>query len=172
MLLLLRMLELNDLRWATFNGGYRQPYNASTILKELERANDRNELETLLDEFWEELYHQGDVDLASYYAVPHLVRIASSKNFAIENLLSLIIAIDIARYTGNPPLPEDLKQEYAASILAIKELGLALLNQNWNLDTAAVSLSAIALSKGQIELAKAIINLSDESTLHEFNEGF
>lgn len=124
------MLELNDLRWATFYGGYRKPYNASTILKELEQVNNTNELEALLAEFWEELYHQGDVDLASYYAVPHFVRIASLKNFAIENLLSLIIAIDITRYTDNPPLPEDLKQEYAASILAIKEPGLALLNQN------------------------------------------
>ncbi|MHA4895785.1 hypothetical protein ACXZ1K_13610 [Pedobacter sp. PWIIR3] len=166
------MLELNDARWATFNGGYRQPFDASILLKELEKINDKGELEPIIDELWEELYHQGDVDLASYYAVPHLIRIAASKTFAIEDIVSLITSIDIARHSANPPLPNDLGNEYTSAILTLKNLGLALLDENWNLQTATVSLSAIALAKGQIEIAKAIINLSDPSTLQEFNEGF
>ncbi len=70
------MIDLDDPIWKTFKGGYRVKYDASIRLKELEKTEDTNRIEEILKEFWEELYHQGDVDLASYFSLPHLIRVA------------------------------------------------------------------------------------------------
>jgi hypothetical protein len=73
------MLPLNDERWRSLDGGYRIPYDASVALRALEHAGD---LQPVWDELWNELHHQGDVGIASYAAVPPLVRIAGARNLA------------------------------------------------------------------------------------------
>ncbi|HEY0686085.1 MAG TPA: hypothetical protein VGD45_27325 [Steroidobacter sp.] len=66
------MMSLDDERWRQLKGGYRVTYDPSGALKLLESGVD------VWGELWDELHHQGDVDVASYAAVPHLVRIATS----------------------------------------------------------------------------------------------
>ena len=75
---------------------------------------DTGDLEGLYDdaisELWENLYHQGNVGLASYAAVPALVQAGE---------LSLVAAIEVARNSeSNPDLPENIKTEYE---LALKQ---------------------------------------------------
>jgi hypothetical protein len=61
------MLSLEDRKWQEFHGGYRVSYDASVALRSIQDGID------VWDELWEELHHQGDVDIASYASVPQLV---------------------------------------------------------------------------------------------------
>ena len=166
------MLDLNDSRWEEFDGGYKIPYNASDTLKDLEQTSDIADLKEIIIELYDELHHQGDVDMASYYAVPHLVRIAWEKQSHIDEIIGLVITIETARLKNNPPIPADLKEDYDQAMLELGELGKILLKKEWDLSLTCVSLSAIAISKGQTDLGKAIINLEDPGTLGEFIDGF
>ena len=87
----------------TLNGGYGIPYNPEPAIKKLDTLHD-----DAISELWENLYHQGDVGLASYAAVPALVQAGE---------LSLVAAIEVARNSGtNPELPVSLKAEYEQAL--------------------------------------------------------
>jgi hypothetical protein len=161
------MLSLNDNRWKVLNGGYRQPYDASILLRKLESVSDNQVRKSILTDLFDELHHQGDVDLASYYAVPHLVRIATKKQLIDFDILWMVTTIEIESHRNNPPIPADLTQDYEHAIEQLGELGKSAIKEEWDLSSAAATLAAIAASKGQIELARAIIILEDTSTLKE-----
>lgn len=83
---------------------YRIPYDPSSALKLL--GSDRD---AALNELWENLYHQGDVDTASYAAVPKLVEAGE---------LSLVAAIEVARHEGrNPDVPSEISSTYKQALL-------------------------------------------------------
>jgi len=82
-------LLLADPKWGELEGGYKGAlYNASAALKQLEQAETLLGVNNIYKELWNELHHQGDVGLASYYAVPHLVRIAKQSKLVDYNVLS------------------------------------------------------------------------------------
>ena len=84
--------------------GYRKQYDPESALSRL--ASDR---ETAIGELWENLYHQRDVDTASYYSVPALVKAGE---------LSLVAAIEVARHEPqNPSIPETLQRSYDAALI-------------------------------------------------------
>ncbi len=73
------MLDLNDPRWKTFKGDYQIPYDASIPLKVLEKTDDPaggEDSERVLAE----LHHQGDVNIASYMTLPHLIQLPKKRN--------------------------------------------------------------------------------------------
>ena len=110
------MLSLNDKKWKEFDGGYRTPYDASLPLKRLEQAASTDEIKSVFTELWNELHHQGDVGLASYYSIPHLIRIAKEKKIYDYNAFGLVATIEIERHSNNPKLPSDFEEEYFYSI--------------------------------------------------------
>jgi len=162
------MLNLNDPKWSQLKGGYRIEYDASESLRKLEQANNQNDIDEVMSELWDELHHQGDVDLASYYAVPHLIRIAKSKPRFVTDIIAIAITIEIERHRNNPSLPTDLVGDYQDALRELGELAIHLINQPWELTLASIALSAIAVSKNQVGLARAISLLEDESILEEF----
>ena len=84
-------------------GGYRIPYDAKPALDRLSKDRD-----SALSELWENLYHQGDVDTASYAAVPILVE---------SGVLSLVAAIEVARHNDrNKGVPDFLLAEYNSAL--------------------------------------------------------
>ena len=166
-------LQLDDPKWDTLEGGYKgTQYNASVALKKLEQANDKQAINHIYQELWNELHHQGDVGLASYYAVPHLVRIAREKQFVDYNVLGLVSVIEIQRHKDNPPLPRALYPAYNEAITNLGQLAIQAISQPWDLSLASAALSAIALAKGEMKLANAIQNLDDEGTIDEFLESY
>ena len=72
-------MTLDDPIWKDLEGGYRIEYDASVPLKRLENSVTIEQTQEIFEELWDELHHQGDVGLASYLAVPQLVRIAKKK---------------------------------------------------------------------------------------------
>ncbi|MFN8607511.1 MAG: hypothetical protein U0931_08265 [Vulcanimicrobiota bacterium] len=93
------LLSLDDARWKDLLGGYKAPYDAAAPLRRMEAGED------VWEELWNELHHQGDVDTASYTAVPHLVRLAKkNRDF---NLYALVGVIEVERHRKtNPPIPD------------------------------------------------------------------
>ena len=79
-------------------GGYAEKYDPFPALERLEKG-DAN----ALDELWKNLYHQGDVNTASYAAVPSLVKLGQ---------LSLVGAIEVSRIRGGPKVPAQIQEKY------------------------------------------------------------
>jgi len=149
------------------------PYDASVPLKRLEEATSTEEINSVFAELWNELHHQGDVGLVSYYSVPHLIRIAKEKKLYDFNAIGLVTTIEIERYSNNPKLPEEFEEEYLYSIQKeLPELIMQMINENWDTSLSVVVLSALAVSKGHIKIADAILKMEDQDTLNEFLENY
>jgi hypothetical protein len=126
-----------------------------------------------LSELWNELHHQGDVGLASYLSVPHIIRISKEKRLLNYNIFGLISTIEIERHDGNPKLPAEFEDSYFDSLKnGIPELVEMCLNDNWDLTLTSTILSVLAISKGHIEMAKAISKMDDQDVTSEFLENF
>jgi hypothetical protein len=166
-------LKLDDPKWGELEGGYKRSlYDASPALVRLEQAETLSEANIIYEELWNELHHQGDVGLASYYAVPHLVRIAKQNQLVDYNVLALVSLIEIQRHKNNPALPKALSPQYHEALLGLEDLAKIAMNSDWDLSLATSALAAIALAKNQIKLANVILNLDGEDVIDEFLEKY
>lgn len=167
------MLDLNNNKWKELEGGYRIPYDASLPLKKLEQATTSEEIDAVFSELWDELHHQGDVGLASYFAVPHIIRIAKEKKLYTYNVFGLVATIEIERHGDNPKLPEEFETSYLHSIQQeLTELIKQTLTEPWDTTLTATILAALAVSKGNIKMANAILKMEDEDLVKEFLENY
>ena len=129
--------------------GYGEVYDPSETLNKLDSAHDE-----AINELWENLYHQGDVGTASYFAVPTLVE---------KGELSLVGAIEVARNEQqNPELPDSLKLAY------FEALQLALLKTPSSEEHCQGYYVIHASVNNQRNLAKALNLLSVEEMLDEY----
>ena len=164
------MITLNDNLWKELKGGYKVPYDVSVPLKRLEATRDQEEMERIYLELWDELHHQGDVDLASYLAVPQLVRIAKERDLFNWNLLALCATIEQQRQLGkNPPLPGLYEGYYQDGLAELRTFIVAKIGSTTDEITFRSALSALAVCNGYSKLSKAIIELSDD-VIDEFLE--
>jgi hypothetical protein len=157
-------MEFDDPRWTELRSGYRDLYDPRPDLRLLESGCDDK---TAWDSLWQNLHHQGDVDLASYASVPHLVRIYARRFNADWNAYSMVTIIDECRRAAgkNPPLPEWLRPEYEAAISKLGELALldlAKAHDQLLIDTA---IAAVATSKGHYFLARLAGQFTEEERL-------
>lgn len=158
------MLSLEDKKWQELHGGYRTPYDVSVALRSMQDGVD------VWDELWEELHHQGDVDIASYAAVPQLVRIACNRTGRDWNFYGLISIIEVARHRkGNPAVPQWLKADYDSAWAKISALALIDIDSKIDSTTTHAILGAVALAKGELKLGAMLSGL-DESELDEWLE--
>ena len=132
------------------NGGYGIPYDPKPALKKLSSSHDE-----AISELWENLYHQGDIGIASFEAVPTLVQAGE---------LSLVAAIEVARNTEtNPKLPSGLEKEYK---LALKQA----INSNPKDEEQLVGYYIIHASVNkQLRLAKALNLMDIDEVLNEYS---
>ena len=155
------MIKLDDPIWDAFIGGYRLPYNASTRLQELE--NGTRDVEEVWEEFWNELHHQGDVDIASYAVVPHLVRICIKRELLDWNVFALVGAIEECRAVGkNPQLPQWLEGDYHSSIKQLAIFGGQHIAKEWPKELTLSFLAVTAFAKGLPNTGRALITLSED----------
>lgn len=153
------MLSLDDPRWQQLCGGYRVPFDPRPLLIQLERDPSTQNWGLLT----EELFHQGDVGESSYAAVPHVVRIALEHSPLHAEALTLVVAIEVARLSGeNPPLPEWLKTGYEAAIERLAREALIRFGQIENADLVRGALGILAVWKGQTGCGRAAVLHSEE----------
>jgi len=158
------MLPLDDPRWRTLQGGYKIDYNPTPALRRLQSGEDA------WDELWEELHHQGDIGVASYAAVPHLVRIGKSLPSRDWNLYGLVSTIEIERHRkSNPPVPDWAAESYREAWHDLLEVALADLKTIDDAETIRSILGVLALAKGELQLG-ALMAHSDSSEIAEILE--
>jgi len=161
-------MNLEDSKWPEFNGGYKIQYDASKPLKKLQSANEPELQYLIFSELWDNLHHQGDVGLASYYSVPHVISICIDKNSLDWNFIGLVVLIEACRPdNSNPTIPEDFEIEYLSSL---KKFEGYLLENFKNINEAnavRLTLAFFAIGKSQLKLGR-LIHLSDESVIDEF----
>jgi len=155
------MLELDVLRWKSLKGGYRLPYDPTPRLKELESG--AKDLDAIWQEFWNELHHQGDVDIASYATVPHLARITIRRNLLDWNVFALVATVEECRSAkDNPPMPSWLKDDYEKALGDLAEFGARNITANWSDELACSILAVIAFAKGLPKHGRLLICYTDD----------
>jgi hypothetical protein len=163
-------MDLNDRIWATLYGGYKIPYNASRPLKKLNDAITQEEFEAVFAELWDNLHHQGDVGMASYFAVPQLVNICITKKLLDWNFIGLCVLIESCRLKGNnPELPREFQDDYFESLIQFERYLLLNFKNITDQTGLRLTLALFAIVNGQPGLGKAI-EILDEDMLSEFLE--
>jgi hypothetical protein len=157
------MLNLDDPRWTSLAGGYRTPYDPRPALAKLQSGRDSL---AVWEELWNELHHQGDVDLASYAALPHLVRIYKEHPLKDYNSYTMVAVIELARNRGkNPDVPSWLADGYFDSIQELATVGMHELTQSSDPELVRAVLGVLALAKGLRTYARFLLENSEEELL-------
>ncbi len=163
------MLPLDDPRWQSYTGGYRTPFDASALLRQL---FDRGASPELWDELWLQLHHQGDVGTASFAAVPWLLESARRSPELDWNAFGLIAVIELERlhYCGNRPMPAELEESYAKAIDRLPEIVSAHAQKEWRPIVMQHVMACIALARGQRLLARAYLEMDREGAIKWLEE--
>jgi hypothetical protein len=161
------MLLFDDTRWITLKGGYHVPYDPRPALLRLENEES---VAVAWEELWNELHHQGDIDNASYAAVPHLVRIYSTKSKIDWNFYAMVSIIEVERHKKkNPSLPDWLAEDYFHAWDELVKLALRDFPKiQDDLDIKTI-LGVLAIAKKQLKLG-ALISTLDNDAISEILE--
>lgn len=158
-----RMLNPDDERWGHLMGGYKIPFDPRPSLRKL--AN-RQDTEAAWAELWNELHHQGDVGIASYAAVPELVRIHRHGGLAGWNLFAMVAIIELARTEPqNPELPDWLREDYFRSIQELAQMGTKDIWSAEDADAERAILSVVAIARGLRTHGKFLVLYSEDELL-------
>ena len=156
------MLSLGDDRWASFRHAYGEASDIPALLRQLGSfpAHDDYRAEPYFS-LWSALCHQGDVYPASYAAVPVIVELMeAAPTRAHWSALLLVVSIEVARSRERgPEISSELAGPYLAALGRIPPLVAAMSIQACDELMVRVAAAAIAVSKGQAELASAILQL-------------
>ena len=167
------MLPLNDERWKELEGGYRDKYDTSVPLSKLEKGSSA--AGPIWNELWENLYHQGDVGIASYAAIPHIAKIIHQRNLLDHSPLALAVSVELARGRENKPsLPEWLETSYRDALLDMAEFACAKLREKWNPYFLKSTLSLLAIIKGNRNLGELLLEIDygdERQLLDKYFEG-
>ena len=157
------MLSLDDVRWNNLTGGYKVPFDPRPLLADLETGQNT---ETIWQDLWEELHHQGDVGTASYASVPFLVNAYRKVRNVDWNAYALVAIIELARNQGdNPGVPKYLEEDYFNAIKELAEIGRTELPQAQDPESVRAILSILAIAKGLRAHGKFLIEYSEEELL-------
>lgn len=165
---------LESPEWQTLQHAYGAAIDIPPLLRQL--SDDPRPKDGYKDEpwfsLWSALCHQGDVYSASYVAVPHVVQIALTAKGEIDAGFFLLPAcIEVARATGRgPALAGADADAYVEALQKLHECAFAHASDEWSIGMAQSVAAALAASKGQTELAQAIVNLDDD-ILRRINAG-
>jgi hypothetical protein len=165
------MISLKSDIWKTLFGGYKIVYDASAPLKKFE-ASDKID-ESIWDELWNELHHQGDVGEASYAVIPHLIRIYSEKHWIDSNLPSFVAVVEYCRLKGNnPDVPNWLEHDYYCALQDIAQYCLANRERNKGKDFTRSVLLLMSILMNEIEFYELIdiVSIGDEKKVLELYE--
>ena len=163
-------MDLDNRIWATLQGGYKIPYNASRPLKKLRDATRQEEFAIIFNELWDNLHHQGDVGVASYLSIPQLVSICINKKSLDWNFIGLCVLIENCRLDEhNPELPKEYQDVYFEALSQFERYLLLNFKSITDQTALRLTLGLFATVNGQSGLGRAI-EILDEDMLPEFLE--
>ena len=165
-------MDLNSQIWSTLEGGYRIPYDASVVLKELKSTSDVKIIEHIFCELWDNLHHQGDVGVGSYLSSISLIDICIEKKSFDWNYIGLCLVIEHCRRSGNnSELPSQFKGDYFTALNRFEEYLLSNFKAIDDPTSIRLTLALFATLHEQYDLGKAIEKLDDD-VLGEFLERY
>jgi hypothetical protein len=157
------MLSLDDKRWNELKGGYRMPFDPRPLFAKLEAGKD---VEGVWHKLWDDLHHQGDVDLASYAAVPHLVRIHRGRGVVDWNTYAIVAIIELARGKGgNPDVPKWMEEGYFSALRELAEIGSVEVLRSKEVDDVRAILAILAIARGARTHGRFLVEYSEEELL-------
>lgn len=138
---------------------YGEPYDPRPVIK----AWRAGQVEDAARELWDNLYHQGAVNTASYAAVGEIVRMMQEQASPDWNTYALIASIEEGRLTkANPPVPSEIEQDYERAWSHILPMALRDLGETQNDLVIRGALAVVAHAKGQHTLATIALCTEDE----------
>ena len=154
----------NSDNWENLEGGYRARFDPRPQLRNLEIGKD---VRQAWHELWEELHHQGDVGVASYAAVPQIVRIYKSRDYRSGwDTFAIVATIELARDNPqNPAVPKWLEEDYFEAIRDLGTIAAVQILRSTDLEESRAILSILALSRGARTHARFLLNYSGEELL-------
>ena len=115
------------------------------------------------DELWQELYHQGDIGVGCFVAVPHIVRVHLARGTPDWNAYGLVAAIEGARaQRGNPDVPEWCRAEYLEAIRTLARRGLVELPGVQSPGHARQILAVLAMAFGSPLHGRVLAELAED----------
>lgn len=168
----MQLLALTDPAWDAFPDCYGSGLRVAEHLRALEadplQAGDPGD-GSAWSQLWSRLANQGDVYLAAYAAVPHLVRIGSSivadETASIPiDYLHLPTWIEIVRLTGDgaPDVPESLESAYHEAISALDDLAIGYALRSSDIDVARVVSAALLVARGDVLRAEVVLDWDED----------
>jgi hypothetical protein len=149
----MKLMPLDDSRWATYNGGYRSPYNVVPLIL---RLNNEGTSGGFWEVVWNELHHQGDVGEASYALVPYLVDHQSRRQELDEQVFYFCVIVELQQpENGNPPIPPEFELSYAMAMRRLPVIGTEQLRRGCSENVVMGVAAATALAGGHRVLARA-----------------
>jgi len=165
-------MDLDNSIWSTLEGGYKIPYNASRPLRKLRDATQQDEIKNIFTELWDNLHHQGDVGIASYLAIPHIVSICINKRSLDWNFIGLCVLIENCRLEDhNPELPKEYEHIYFDSLTKFEKYLLLNFKSITDRTALRLTLALFATVNGQPSLGRAI-EILDDDVLSELLEKY
>jgi hypothetical protein len=154
------LLSLDDSRWPELEGGYRVPFDARPLLKELRTTGASQQT---WEKVWAELFHQGDIGQASFAVVPHLVNICREHGKQDWNPYAFVATVELARGKGGNPEPAAwLKDAYIAGVAELARLGLSEYAHATSPELARSILALAALWKGLSTYGEILIDFTED----------
>lgn len=140
------MTSYDDPNWRELLGAHRKLYDPRPALRKLEAEGGS---QSVWDELWQELHHQGDVDVASYAAVTVLAEIESKRRDLGWDGYAMVAVIESERHRiTNPDVPEWLYDSYGMALHAMRRCAVDQLRTCADPLFVPAALSIIALTSG------------------------
>jgi hypothetical protein len=151
----MKLMPLDDSRWATYGGGYRSPYN---IVPLIHRLSNEGTSRGFWEVVWNELHHQGDVGEASYALVPYLVDHQTRRQELDEQLFHFCVIVELQQpQNSNPPIPPEFELSYAMAMRQLPVIGTEHLRRGCTEAVVMGVAATTALAGGHRVLARAYI---------------
>ncbi len=114
-------------------------------------------------ELWDQLYHQGAVNTASYAAAIQIVELIKELQQPDWNTYALLASIEEARFASNSPaVPTQLESDYGTAWAGLLPTALKDLQRVSDDLTVRAILAVVAHIKGQHSLAAIALCTEDE----------
>ena len=159
------MLDLQSSQWRQLHDAYGSAERIPDLLGKLAGHPSYTSYQSEpYFSLWSALCHQGDVYPAFYAALPHIVHVAEENPAKAHwDLVLLPTCIEIARLEGRgPELPPQLADAYNAAIVHLPKV-IASMHEHQNGEAfARVAAAGIAISCGQLGLAKSTLELTPD----------
>lgn len=157
------MLALNDPRWKELDHAYGSASDIPALLEQLSTLPPATGNSEPWFSLWSALAHQEDVYTASFAAVPHVVvALATNPGEADGSYFQFPAWVECCRVRKKVSIPDDLVEGYEHALSRLPRLVAEASERPWDEDFLPCALAAIAAAKGQIAVAEAVLELSED----------